>query len=250
MAFKGLKRGKAAHQAVAKEDARIEAARAAGSGPRRYWLPRDAEGLISFLDGELDQDTGMLDALCYHEHQARINGRWTNWFACIEDDEPCPLCQDMDGGSKTVNRSLVSPFTVIDHNKWTDKEGNDRQHEKRWFVCKRDTFKRLAKVAARRGGLAGVTFEVSRIGDKSPSVGSDFDYVEKNSLKKLAKKYGLKKKDIAPIDHEAQINYLSADELRKLGFGQGSAPVGSEDTEAVKGKSKSKSKKPDYRADI
>ena len=112
----------------------------------------------------------------------------------------------------------------------------------------------MSKIAVKRDGLAGCTFDVSRIGDKAENVGNDFDFTEQLSLKKLAKKYGMKKKGEAednkvakPYDYEEVLKYYTADELRKMGLGTGDAPVGSQDVKkekkkGKKNKSKAKSK--------
>ena len=95
------------------------------------------------------------------------------------------------------------------------------------FVCKRETFKRLQKIATKRGGLAGWTFDVSRIGDKSPSVGSDFDFVEKRDAAALMKAYGLEKDEVTPHDYEEVLIYRDAGELKQLGFGTIGVGLGS-----------------------
>lgn len=254
MAFKGLKRGAVAvHEEIAREDARIETARQAMTGLRRFWLPQDKDSRITFLDGDLDEETGLLDVMCYYEHNVYLNGNWRNWFVCIEDEEPCPLCQEMDMGNKQVTRSLVFPFTIIDHDVWTDRNGNTHQDEKRLFVAKRDTFKRLSKMASKRGGLTGVTFDVSRVGERSPAVGSDFDFVEQQSIKKVAKKYGLNKSDLVPATYDDEIIYKSASELRKFGFGRGTVTVGSVNTAPAVpagGGGGGSSNRPDYEANL
>lgn len=219
MAVSWLKKGKAAHEAVEQADAQTAQKQAAGS-VYRFYLPKDKETRITFLDGNLDED-GLLETMTYWEHQLNLNGSWKNWFTCTQDSEPCPICQD------NHNPSLVAVFTVIDHSKWTDKNGVEHQHEKRLFVCKRETFKRLQKIATKRGGLAGCTFEVSRTGDKSAAVGSDFDYDEKRPLSEVQKALGLDDEVVTPYNYEEVITYRTADELRKLGFG--STPIGAAD---------------------
>ena len=211
MAVVFLKRGKAAHEQVAQADQETEKKKAAAS-ERRFWIPKEAETQITFLDGNLDDD-GLLETATYWEHQLRLNGDWRNWYACTQDQEPCPICQ---GSSDTP--ALVAAFTVLDHTKWTGKDKVEHQHEPRLFICKRETFKRLQKLATKRGGLTGITFDVSRTGDKSPSVGSDFDFVEKRTLAAVKKAFGLKAEAAKPYDYEKVITYRDADELKKLGF--------------------------------
>jgi hypothetical protein len=122
----------------------------------------------------------------------------------------------------------VAVFTVIDHSSYTSKkDGITYSDQVRLFVAKRDTVKILQKLAVKRGGLAGVRFDVSRTGDKSASVGSVFDFTDKLAPNLMLAKYGEK---ATPIDYDALLGgmYLPAKELRKLGFGSSSSPLGSE----------------------
>lgn len=212
MAVEWLKKGKAAHEQVKKADQETEKRKAAGS-IRRFYIPNDKETQITFLDGGLDDD-GLLQVVTYWEHQLKLSGNWMNWFACTQDQEPCPICLGGEGD----NPALVAAFTVIDHTKWTDKQTKVHQHERRLFICKRETFKRLQKIATKRGGLTGATFDVSRTGDKSAAVGSDFDFIEKRTPSDLKKAYGLKAEDVKSYDYEKAITYRTAEELRELGF--------------------------------
>ena len=237
---KFLHKGKEGAALTKQADAEQEQRRAAGGNTIfRYWMPDGAEQRITFLDGELSE-AGLLDVPRYWEHNLQINGSWKNWFPCVKDEEPCPLCD-------IKAPSLVYAFTIIDHREWEDKKDNVHQHERKLYICKGDTYKRLSKIAAKRDGLTGCTFDVSRIGDKAENVGNDFDFVEKLSLKKLAKKYGMEKsgptennKVCQPYDYEddAVIKYRTAAELREMGLGSGSDPVGSSDTKPKKEKKK------------
>ena len=209
-----LKKGKDSQKQMKKADEK--AAKQAEGYINRFWMPNDAETKITFLDGSLDED-GMLDAPTYLEHQLNMDGSWKNWFACTGETEPCPICEGGD------NPTLVAVLTIIDHTEWTDKKDKIHKDEKKLFVCKRYTIKQLQKIATKRGGLAGMTFEVSRIGEKAASVGDMYDYVGKRSAAVLKKKY----KDNATVfDYEEVLNYKTAEELRAIGFG--SLAVGSE----------------------
>ena len=219
-----LKKGKDAHAQVEKADQETEKKKAAAS-VRRFFLPKDKETQITFLDGDLDED-GLLETVTFWEHNLRLNGRWFNYFTCTQDDEPCPICQGGD------TPSLVAVFSIIDHTKWVDKNSVSHQHERRLFACKRETFKRLQKLATKRKGLAGVTFDVSRIGEKSPAVGSDFDFSEKRAMSELIEAYSVTEEDVASYNYEEIITYRNAEELRGLGFGI--MPIGAADTPSSK----------------
>ena len=210
-----LKKGKASKKMMDKADEK--AAKAAEGYVHRFWMPKDAETTITFLDGNLDDD-GMLDIPTYLEHQLNLDGSWRNWFACTGETEPCPICEGGD------SPSLVGVLTILDHTEWeSKKDGTKHKDEKKLFVAKRHTIKQLQKIASKRDGLRGITFDVSRIGEKAASVGDMFDFIQKKSISILQKKY----KDVKPFDYEEVLNYQTADELRNRGFG--SLAVGGED---------------------
>lgn len=213
-----LKKGKAAQEAMAQEEHKAEQ-RAKGQ-VLRFWLPKDKDACITFLDGDLAD--GMLDIPFYYEHQVNMNGSWNNHFICTQDEEPCPICE---GGHSP---SYVGVFTIIDHAEYVSKkDGKTYKDQVRLLVAKRDSIKQLTKLAEKRGGLRGCKFDVSRTGDKSPAIGNVFDFTEKLTDAQLAKLFGDKS---APLNYEEILAnmYMPAKELRKLGFGSMTAPVGSE----------------------
>jgi len=212
MGVKFMKKGKEAQKEIEKQDAL--AAQKSSDTVFRFWLPVGGETAITFLDGDLDED-GLLDVGMYYEHQVYMNGDWRNWFVCTADEEPCPICE---GGDKP---SLVGAFTVIDHSEYESK-GKHYKDQVRLFVAKRDTVKKLQKIATKRGGLAGCRFDVSRTGDKSPNVGDMFDFTDKRPLSEVLEQYNVD----GPLDYEKHIIYRPAADLRKLGFG--TVPVGAE----------------------
>jgi len=154
-----------------------------------------------------------------------MNGSWDNHFVCTQDIEPCPICE---GGDQP---SLVGVLTIIDHRIAKSKDGTKTyQDQQRLFVAKKDTIKVLQNLAGKRGGLAGCVFDIMRTGDKSPSVGNQFDFQEKVAdLKSLEVKYtretvdekGVKKvvTKFKPANYETEIVFKPAKELRELGFG-------------------------------
>lgn len=218
MGLQFLKKGTESQKQVAQAEAESEARKKQAS-IRRFWMPEGKETQITFLDGELGED-GVLDSVTYWEHQVKLNGHFRNWFPCTKDMEPCPICAMPD-----YSPSLVAVFTILDHTKWEDKDNKTHQHERRLFACKRDTLKRLQFLAGKKGGLKGATFDVSRIGEKSAGVGSDFDYVGTQPLEDLAASLHLSPEDVQPYDYEEVIPYMTANELANLGFGA-SAVVG------------------------
>jgi hypothetical protein len=228
MTVKFLKKGKALHEEAAKENERV-ASGDFNPYTNRFWMPDEDERRITFLDGDINED-GLIETVGYYEHQIKMNGHWRNFFPCVRDEEPCPLCEDGD------NPSLVSLFTVIDHTGFKIKKGDNAgktiKNFRTLYVAKRESLKKLQHLAEKREGLVGCTFDVARLGDKAANVGSDFDFIEKNSMAKLRKKYELDEETVTPFDYEDIIQYRNAKGLRKLGFGSGMVGGGADDLPA------------------
>lgn len=234
MAVSFLKKGAEAHKSLAQEELKQETRKQNQATQRFYIGKGDTNSrIITFLDGRVDKD-GLLEAVSFHQHQLELNGSWQNWFVCTADQEPCPICE-MTVKGKRVYAQWVAAFTIIDHTEYKSKDGTKTYaNQKRLFVCKQDTFKLLQKRAAKQGGLAGCTFDVTRVGDKSEGVGSDFDFVTKRTGAELLKQYPtLKPEDLQAFDYDKVIQYHTAQDLRKLGLGSGTPSLGSEDTSAL-----------------
>lgn len=214
-----LKKGKEAQETFAQEEHKAEQAQK--NSVFRFFVPEGKDSAITFVDGDLVD--GVLDIPFYYEHNVNMNGKWGNFFICTQDEEPCPICE---GG---LNPSYVGVMTVIDHSSYVSKKDSKTYKDQiRLFVAKRDTIKQLQKLAAKRGGLTGCRFDVSRTGDKSPSVGNVFDFTEKLTMAQVAQTYGADR--AKPINYEEYLGelYKPAKELRKLGFGSATPPIGSE----------------------
>lgn len=208
-----LKRGAAGQEAFAKEETKAALTK---DRPFRFFMKAGGEAAITFLDGGIVD--GALDVPYYYEHFVKIGGK-PHQFVCTNDSEPCPLCE---GGDEPA---FVGALTIIDHTQFTDKNGNAHKDQKRLFVAKRGTLKMLTKLALKRDGLRGCTFDVSRTGDKDPAVGNVFDFTAKLTDQQLTAKYG---DNSVALDYDVALGYLEAPELRKLGFGSIKTPVGSE----------------------
>lgn len=207
-----MMKGKAAQEALKKEEAKDEQRRAEKGKMFRFWLKPGETCQITFLDGKLDDD-GVLDNLTLLEHNLFLNNQWGNHFTCTQLEEPCPVCE---GGAEA---RLVGVFTILDHREYQGKK-QTYKHTRKLFVAKQGTLKMLQSKATKYGGLAGRTFDVTRTSDNEASVGNDFDFVEKyDSRQSIADKYGLKLEDVQPADYEEEIPYYTADQLREKGFG-------------------------------
>jgi len=219
-----LKKGAAAKAALQEAEVQAEAKKAERDQLWRFFIGADNCGKdykITFLDGHLDAE-GCLDVPMWKEHgYIFVAGKRRN-FVCIAQDEPCPLCE---GGDEAT---LMCALTIIDHTPYTikngDKAGQVIQQSKKLFAFKRSTLNLLQKHAAKQGGLAGCTFEVSRGGEKSPSVGDSFIFVEKTPLSKLKATY----EDLAvPAEMEKELTYYNRAELLALGVKASGKTIGS-----------------------
>jgi len=230
MAFTFLKRGAEGAKLAQRAAAEAEQRRLQENKMFRFWMKEKEEARITFIDGELAKEgplQGLLDPPRYYEHNLFLNGSWNNFFVCPEKTSPdsgdkCPICESGD------RPSLVALFTILDHRAIQSTKDKTKMYKdtKKLLVAKPQTYEILLKHAIKRGGLAGCTFDASRVGDKSASVGSMFDFVEKNDVKELQKLYMIEKADpktnvktkvtnFTPADYEKEIVFKSGDDLRK-----------------------------------
>jgi hypothetical protein len=200
----------------------------------RFWLKNDEEARITFIDGDLSPE-GFLLPPRFYEHSIFANGTYNNLYVCPEKTNPeagdsCPLCEGQD------RPSLVALFTIIDHRAHKGKNDKIYQYTRRLLVAKPATFELLNKIAIKRGGLANVTFDVLRTGgEKSASVGTMFDFVEKGDPAELKTRYTQEVYDkgkatgkiesyYKPAEYDKEIVYRTGDELRnQFGFGKPAA---------------------------
>lgn len=220
---------------IAKREQAAAAARKEQQGKLfRFWLKKGEEAQITFIDGILTN--GLLLPPRFYEHAINVNGR-TLTFVCPEQSNPgggdkCPFCEASD------RPALVSLFTIIDHRSFKSSDGNKTYKDTpKLLVAKPTSMEYLQKRAEKFGGLAGVTFDVSRIGDKSASIGSMFDFVRKEeNLDILKARYTRTYKDekgnevvksiFVPADYEKEITFHTGDELRAMGYGKASTTGG------------------------
>jgi hypothetical protein len=231
MAFTFLKRGAESAKMAQKAAAEAEARRDQSGKMFRFWMKEKEEARITFVDGELAKEgalAGYLDPPRYYEHNLFLNGQWNNFYYCPEKTNPdandkCPLCESGD------KPALVALFTIIDHRQIPSTKDKTKvwKDQKKLLVAKPQTYELLTKHAIKRGGLAGCTFDASRVGDKSAAVGSMFDFVEKKTIEELQKLYMVERTDpktnqkmkvtnFTPADYEKEIAYRTGEELREL----------------------------------
>lgn len=221
-----MMRGRAAHEAYAREAAEQEVRREAQRRLHRFRLDANEAARLTFLDGALDED-GLLAVPSLYEHSVQLAGRWAT-FVCVggggpgdQASGPCPIC---DSGRPPA---LVAAFTVIDHRPYTIRRGPRAGtvvvDQRKLFVAKKGTLARLQVKATELKGIDGTTMAVTRrdSGDGlSPGVGTEFDVVERTPLDVLAERYGA---EGVPANYEQEFPYLPASRLLALGLGR--APV-------------------------
>lgn len=194
----------------------------------RFWMKEGEEKDITFVDGKIDKETGLLDAPRLYEHKVQLNGEWTQ-LVCPEKSDPksghkCPICKSGD------TPTLVAGFTIIDHSEFTSAKGNKYKDTQKLFVATSKTYELLNKFAQKMGGsLVGQRFSVSRTSDKAPRVGdvlipgvkTDPEVLAKMYVREWVDKEGVKKIEpqFVVADYETEFTFKTPDELAKLGFG-------------------------------
>lgn len=230
MGFTFLKTGAASAKLAKKQTEDAEAKQQNGYKLFRFWLKEKEEARITFIDGELATEgawKGYPDPPRYWEHNLFLKGTWNHFFVCPEKTNPdsgekCPICESGD------KPSFVALFTIIDHRQVPSTKDKTKVYkdQKKLMVCKPQTMEMITKHAIKRGGLAGATFDASRVGDKSASVGSMFDFVEKKPIEEWKKLYTIEKVDPAtnkkvtvtnftPANYEKEIEYHTGEQLQK-----------------------------------
>ena len=239
------KTGVQAHQEQVKAEAEAEKRRSQSSRLFRFFMKPDTTKTITFVDGVLLQGHGMeagcLDYFQYYEHGLKVAGRYEN-FVCLSNggNDRCPLCEQNE------RSYFVGALTVIDHEGYTDKNGVAHPYERRLLVARGDTLKLLQHKAVKHGGLAGCTFEVMRLGEKSAGVGSSFEFVRKDDISQWQQwlafqntQTGQWDTKFKPADYQNDVPYASEHDLRKMGFGKpgigGEAGVFEHNAPVIKG---------------
>lgn len=206
-----LKTGSAAKALLEQEEAKAEQRKEEQGKLWRFSIKKDLCGQdfrFTFLDGDLTPE-GMIDCPMWREHTVHHNGRWQNYIAI--DDEPDPVQETTERDA-----SFVFGLSGIDHTEVVSKDGKVFKDRKKLFVGKRKTLGVLLKIAQKRGGLAGATFDITRTNDEAAAVGDMFEFVGKTPLEELQATFG---EAAIPANFAEELTYYNADQLRKMGFG-------------------------------
>lgn len=213
-----LKTGASAKAMMEKADAEREAAKSGANRSFRFWMKEGEDAQITFLDGKIDPNTGILDIPYAVEHGVKINGRFEQ-IVCLEDQgEPCPLCMADN------KKAFVGYLTVLDHRTYVDKNGKAHQHNRKLYVAKSDTLKQLTKLAEKMpNGLVGTTFDVSRTGDKKPNVGDIIIPQTTHEWHDIVDEF---KENAAPLNYNEEAPYMTAAQMIDIGIGKQVATIG------------------------
>jgi hypothetical protein len=207
--------GEEGRKRAREEDAAAQARREQ-RGPRRFYLPNDASGKITFLD---------TPNFFLHEHNIKLAGKFNNFFTCLKEIDTCPNCEDGD------NPSYVCVGTCISHREWKDKEGKLHKNEKMLFVSKGRARQRLMKQIERReGDLKFCVYEMARGSQTTEcNTGEDFEFIKRLTKKQLLglAPAGSDESWLDPYDYAEILAPKTPEEIRKA-IG-GSPPVGSEE---------------------
>lgn len=179
--------------------------------------PKDNESRVVFLDSA---------GFWVFEHNLKIDGKWGNFCTCTKDFQPCEVCSQL--GDKPV---YTCYFSVIDTRRWPKKDGTISKPRRVLFPAKGSAIEVIEKLKAKHGDLRGLVVDVSRIGDRDPNCGRDFDVVLTKDGKVAridpAKRFP-EGDDAKPFDYMKVLAPPTPDELKGFGV-TASVSVGSED---------------------
>lgn len=191
------------------DDMEEERAKSGGSGgdfdktPRRYWMRDGEKRRIMFLDD---------NPFCFWEHNTKnpVTGKWDRYTICprkngISDD--CPDCDNEQWPS------FIGYFTVVTLDPVEFKSKKDGktirlEWTKRLYGAKAGSTRKpgvlhkLRRLKDRKDGLVGTIWDVYRDGDMSPSIGNDFEFVERvkpegsESLEAAIRRYAKEEKGV------------------------------------------------------
>lgn len=189
-------------------------------GDRHFFLKPGEEARVTFLDGELyidGDEKGFFKNPSRYEHQVWGDGGPPQYFACTAEKAPCPIC-------RANNRAyLATYFTVIDHRVIKGQRATYK-NRKILYVAKHGTVQRLRRLAAKnKGSLRGISFEISRSGERSATVGDEFMILKRRSSAQLVERVRdvwTDAKTSKPIPYDQVLVYHTAKKLKKMGVGE------------------------------
>lgn len=176
------------YDGIEREKDRIERSR----GPGRFWMKEGTHKAVVFITDE---------PFCIHEHNAKIGGKWGNFFTCLRDSHDIvPCCEKL--GEKS--RSYVGLYTVVDVSELSDPKYAKYQYEVKLLPAKLGTLAVIKRKKQDRGSLVGCMFKVHRDKRDDPNCGGEFEFDKEADLTKLAQVASYKGRKLLEIYKEAQ----------------------------------------------
>jgi len=175
--YEGLDREEEKTRVRKEQKAKLE------SGLRRLWLPPKKNLEATFVSDP---------PFCFWEHQLKIDGNWRNWCTCVRGLEGyayCPICKLSDK-IKKFWRYYAGAYKIIDHNEWTDRSDVTHKDTPLLMIARKDSLAVFRNHANIRSGLVGCKYNVFRAGEKSASIGDDWNFLDKTPIEDLIEKYG------------------------------------------------------------
>lgn len=186
---------------------------------RRFYLKIGGEGEILFIDGD---NTTEEPIGSYREHAyVTKDGKWPNFATCSVRN--CPICRE---GLKPYD---AWPFTIIQVKPtWTDRQGKEHANEVKLLVAKKEAMQKILRHIGLRKGLVGTYWNVFRSGQKSYTIGDDWQFqkkiggdgpmlpAERRIL--IAKEFNLKPEDVKPFNYREVLKPHTIDELMAEGI--------------------------------
>lgn len=169
-------------------------------GPNRIWIKSGGSAEFVFVDNE---------PITLYEHNPKINGEWKNWITCLTGIYEPVCCEKLGAKSKYY----TGYWTVVDCTKWTDKKGNTHQYELKFFPGKHKTVKRF-EMRTQTKPITGILWKSTRLDDKSPNVGDEFEQLRDVDPVKLFELANFKGKNLKEM--YAKANSGDADTLKWL----------------------------------
>lgn len=162
----------------------------------KFWLNKGEKKKIIFIG---DERIGV------HEHNIQMGPKKWEQYTCSRTAD-CYWC-----GTKSRS-NYVEYSTVLDLTPYTNKDGVEKKYSRKAFPASGLAIDVLNRRRQEKGGsLAGYMVEVARDGEKSPSVGNDFNVIgEKPDLSKLPPM------DVKLIEYEKCLQPLPAEKIKAI----------------------------------
>ena len=146
------------------------------------------------------------------EHQVKIDGDWRNWFPCLQrhDERGCPLCDPV-----IENRAYKAGlFAGVELCSYTRRDNTVVRNPRTIITAKTERSMFFDKKNTDKGGLRGTEWKVSRLSEKAPSIGDDWEFQRKWTEEEILRELGEEK--AKPFDWASYLKLPTYDELDRI----------------------------------